>query len=162
LGATEKQQQSKKNGFPWIAATIIDGMKAHTVGRTLGIGLRIAGRIAGQRAAAAAQNASSPAADRQAAEQRQATGQVAGRVSGGVVRGIGGFLRPFRRVGGKLMLEVTGVFFFLPVVVFGPALWRARASYSHGPDHWTFLLSAAISALFLYLSVSSFWRAWRK
>jgi hypothetical protein len=131
-------------------------MKPHSVGRTLGIGLRIAGRIAGQRAAAAAQNASSSPGDRQAA------GQVVGQVSGGVVRGIGGFLRPFRRVGGKLMLEVTGVFFLLPVVVFAPALWRARASYIQGPDHWTFLLSAAVTALFLYLSASSFWRAWRK
>jgi hypothetical protein len=140
-------------------------MKPHSVGRTLGIGLRIAGRMAGQRAAAAAQNASSSPGDRQAADnsaQRRATGQVVGQVSGGVVRGIGGFLRPFRRVGGKLMLEVTGVFFLLPVVVFAPALWRARASYIQGPDHWTFLLSAAVTALFLYLSASSFWRAWRK
>jgi hypothetical protein len=140
-------------------------MKPHSVGRTLGIGLRIAGRIAGQRAAAAAQNATAPPTDAQAANhvaQRRAPGQVAGRVSGGVARGVGGFLRPFRRVGGKLMLEVSGVFFLLPVVVFAPALWRARASYSHGPDHWTFVLSAVFTVLFFYLSVSSFWRAWRK
>ena len=140
-------------------------MKSHSVGRTLGIGLRIAGRIAGERAAAAAQNASGSPAERQAADRAarsRATGQAAGQASKGVARGIGGFLRPFRSVGGKLMLEVTGVFFLLPVVVFAPALWRTRVSYSHGPDHWTFVLSAAFTVLFLYLSVSSFWRAWRK
>jgi len=140
-------------------------MKPHSVGRALGIGMRIAGRVVGQRAAAAAQNASSSPAERMTADntaQNRATGQAAGQVSKGVARGIGGFLRPFRRVGGKLMLEVTGVFFLLPLAVFAPALWRAKASYSHGPDHWTFVLSAALSALFLYLSGSSFWRAWRK
>jgi len=140
-------------------------MKSHSVGRTLGIGLRIAGRIAGERAAAAAQNASGSPAERQAADRAarsRATGQAAGQASKGVARGIGGFLRPFRSVGGKLMLEVTGVFFLLPVGVFAPALWRTRVSYIHGPDHRTFLLSAALTALFLYLSVSSFWRAWRK
>jgi hypothetical protein len=41
-------------------------------------------------------------------------------------------------------------------------LWRARASYAHGPDHSTFLLTAGVMAVFLYLSISSFWRAWRK
>ena len=72
---------------------------------------------------------------------------------------MGGFLRPFQRVGGILWLEVTGVFFFLPVVVFGPVLWKTRLSWAHGPDHSTFVITAAIVVLFLYLSVSSFWRA---
>jgi hypothetical protein len=72
---------------------------------------------------------------------------------------VGGFLAPFRRVGGILWLEVTGVFFFLPVVVFGPTLWRIRGSYAHGPDHNTFLLTSGVILVFLYLSVSSFWRA---
>jgi hypothetical protein len=76
-----------------------------------------------------------------------------------VARGVGGFLRPFRRVGGILWLEVTGVFFFLPVVVFAPILWRSRASYVHGPDHSTFLLTGGVMLVFFYLSVSSFWRA---
>jgi hypothetical protein len=73
-----------------------------------------------------------------------------------------GFLRPFGRVGGILWLEVTGVFFFLPVVVFGPTLWRTRLSWAHGPDHRTFLIAAGIVALFLYLSVTSFLRARRR
>jgi len=74
-------------------------------------------------------------------------------------RGIAGFLRPFQRVGGILWLEVTGVFFLLFVVVLAPTLWRTRASYFHGPDHRTFLSAAIVMVVFLYLGVSSFWRA---
>jgi hypothetical protein len=147
-----------------VAATIINGMKPHSIGRTLGIGLRVAGRIAGQRAAASAEAAAGapaqPAVDM--AAQNRATGLAAGQATRGVARGVGGFLRPFSRVGGILWLEVTGVFFLLPVVVFGPTLWRMRASYLHGPDHKTFLLTAGVVVVFLYLSVSSFWRARRK
>jgi hypothetical protein len=140
-------------------------MKPHAIGRTLGIGLRVAGRIAGQRAAAHAQAAASSPAPQQAVDtavQSRAAGQAAGRATKDVARGVGGFLRPFRRVGGILWLEVTGVFFFLPVVVFGPTLWRTRASWAQGPDHRTFLVSAGVMVVFFYLSVSSFWRARRK
>ncbi|HEY5083055.1 MAG TPA: hypothetical protein VII48_00915, partial [Rhizomicrobium sp.] len=91
-----------------------------------------------------------------------AAGQTVLKGSPAIARGVGGFLRPFRRVGGILWLEVTGVFFLLFVVAFVPTMWRARASWAHGPDHRTFLVAAAIVALFLYLSVSSFWRARRK
>jgi hypothetical protein len=82
--------------------------------------------------------------------------------AGSVAQGIGGFLRPFRRAGSIVWLEVTGVFFLLPVLVFAPTFWRIRTSWLHGPDHKTFLLTAGIMALFLYLSASSFWRARRK
>ena len=88
-----------------------------------------------------------------------ADGRTAGLAGRRVLRGIGGFLRPFQRVGSAIWLEVTGVFFFLPVVVFAPTLWRARASWAHGPDHRLFLLTAGIMVMFTYLSVSSFWRA---
>jgi len=50
----------------------------------------------------------------------------------------------------------------MPVVVFAPNLWRYRASYAHGPDHRTFIVSAIIVLVFLYLGVSSFWRAQRR
>jgi len=55
-----------------------------------------------------------------------------------------------------------GVFFLLPVVVFAPTIWRTKSSYAHGPDHTTFLLSTAIALVFLYLGVTSFWRAGKK
>ena len=142
-------------------------MKPQSIGRALGIGLRVAGRIAGQRMAASAQAASNPPvpAGSKAAQPSavsHAAGQVAARAPRGVAHGISGFLRPFRRVGGILWLEVTGVFFFLPVVVFAPTLWRTRLSWAHGPDHRTFLVSAVIVLLFLYLSITSFWRARRR
>ncbi len=139
-------------------------MKPQSIGRALGIGLRVAGRIAGQSVAAGARAvASQPAAAAgPGAAQTRAAGQVAGQATRGVARGIGGFLRPFGRVGGILWLEVTGVFFLLPVVVFAPVLWKTRLSWAHGPDHRTFLVTAAIVVVFLYLGVSSFWRARHK
>jgi hypothetical protein len=57
---------------------------------------------------------------------------------------------------------VTGVFFFLPVIVFAPTLWRVRASYAHGPDHRTFVVTTAVIVVFFYLGATSFWRARRK
>jgi Ca2+/Na+ antiporter len=133
-------------------------MKPHSIGRALGIGMRVAGRIAGQRLVAGA--AASPTGS--TAAQNRAAGQAAGRATGSIARGIGGFLRPFRRLGGMLWLEVMGAVFFLPVVVFSSTLWRTRASYDHGPDHRTFLVTAGIVLVFLYLSASSFWRARRR
>ena len=145
------------------------GMKPQSIGRAVGIGLRVAGRIAGQRVAASVQAAASqptpivqaPDAAARAAQTR-ASGKVAGQATRGVARGVGGFLRPFQRVGGIIWLEVAGVFFFLPVVVFGPTVWKTRLSWAHGPDHRTFLIAAGIVLLFLYLSVTSFLRARRR
>ena len=156
-----------KYGTATAAATIITKMRPENIGRALGIGLRVAGRIVGQRMAGGARNAQSHSAATASAPQSVADagvrgrveGQAAGRATAGVARGVGGFLRPFRRVGGILWLEVTGAFFLLPVVVFAPKLWSARASWAHGPDHRTFLLTAGVMAVFLYLGVSSFWRA---
>lgn len=142
-----------------IAVTIINGMKPQTIGRALGIGVRVAGRAAGRQlagpSAAAARHAT-------VAGQAAATGQAVGRASRGVAKGVGGFLRPFGRVGGILWLEVTGVFFLLPVLVFGPKLWQTRASWDHGPDHRTFISSVIVVVIFLYLGVTSFWRAHRR
>ncbi|MGC9159621.1 MAG: hypothetical protein ACP5FH_11590 [Terracidiphilus sp.] len=150
-------------------------MKPQTIGRALGIGLRVAGRIAGQRIAAGEQSdgapspataaaaQATPGAEARAPEANPADGRAAGRAAGrtthGVARGVGGFLRPFRRVGGIVWLEVTGAFFFLFVLVFAQALWRMRASWALGENHPRFLIFAAIMVVFLYLSVSSFWRA---
>lgn len=156
---------------PSLTATIIDGMRPQTVGRVLGAGLRIAGRMAGQRLAGSGNprpvtvagvggpntsaRVSYPPNAREAA-------QKARKVSTGVARGVGGFLRPFGRVGGNILLEVTGVFFFLFVLIFGTWAWKLRTAYAHGADHTRFLVYAAMTLLFLYLSVSNFWRARRK
>ncbi|HUH64261.1 MAG TPA: hypothetical protein VLZ50_14740 [Terracidiphilus sp.] len=147
-------------------------MKPHIIGRTLGIGLRVAGRVVGQRVATGAQvepnqpPAGAPAAttalQADAAARGRAAREAAARTAGGVGRGVAGFLRPFRRVGGILWLEVSGVFFLLFVVVFAPVAWRTRHSYAHGPDHRSFWAAAAIMALFLYLGITSFWNARKK
>jgi hypothetical protein len=147
-------------------------MKPHSIGRTLGIGLRVAGRVVGQRVAAGAQTrpkappSEVPAAEAairaDAAARGRAAGEATARTAGGVGRGVAGFLRPFRRVGGILWLEVSGVFFLVFVVAFAPTLWRTRHSYAQGPDHRTFWAAAAIMAIFLYLGITSFWKARKK
>jgi hypothetical protein len=140
-------------------------MKPQLIGRVLGTGLRVAGRVASQHMAASAKaavNAPALQPSVEAAAQSHAAGKAAGKTTRGVARGVGGFLRPFGRVGGIVWLEVTGVFFFLFVIVFARALWMYRASYAQGPDHQRFLVSVPLLLVFLYLSVSSFWRARRK
>lgn len=82
-----------------------------------------------------------------------------GRQSGSITRALGAFFKPFRRAGSIIWLQVAGVFFLLPVVVFAPTLWRTRLSYAHGPDHRTFLSAAIVVTVFLYLGVTSFLRA---
>ena len=134
------------------------------IGRALGIGVRVAGRVVGQRLIAGEQAAASGPSMSASQPVRntsvQASGVTRTRGQGGdIAKGVGGFLRPFRRVGGVLWLEVMGAFFLLPVAAFGPNLWRMRASWAHGPDHNMFLITAGIVLLFLYLGVSSFWRA---
>jgi hypothetical protein len=141
-------------------------MKPLKLGRILGTGLRVAGRIAGQRINAGARSAeassaaSASAAEAGAGAQVQAAKRAA--ASRNLAGGLGGVLRPFRRVGGIVWLEVTGAFFLLFVPVFAQALWSTRNSYAHGPAHQKFLVSAAMTAVFLYLGLTSFWRARRR
>jgi hypothetical protein len=144
-------------------------MKPSDFGRRLGIGVRVAGKIAQQRAQTAAQSPPRQAAANIASEVRGAQNDMrqqaqafAGKATRTAGRGVGGFLRPFTRVGGILWLEVTGFFFGLFTLWFGIDLWKARQAYAHGPDHQRFLMDSALGALFLYLCISSFWRAQRK
>jgi hypothetical protein len=145
--------------------TIIIGMRPENIGRVLGIGVRVAGRVAGQRLADTQPRASAPPASiqgNQPSADVASRGRAAGQATTNLGRGLAGFFKPFRRVGGALWLEVTGVFFFLPVLVFTPTMWRTRLSFLHGPDHRTFIASTVVVVLFLYLSVSSFYRARRR
>jgi hypothetical protein len=157
------------------------------IGRALGVGVRVVGRMAGQlldgpaqpAVAAPQQHQAAPVANSQAPSsnhsnhQNRATGrgaahatiqagQSVGQASQSLSRGVGGFLRPFRRVGSILWLEVTGVFFLLPAVVFAPSLLREIQAYPHSSDHRTLWVTAGVVAVFLYLGVSSFWRAHRR
>lgn len=101
-------------------------------------------------------------AGQETAHRAVQAGQVVGQTGRKVTQGVGGVLRPLRRVGGILWLEVTGVFFLLPVVVFTPVLWREILAYRHITDHKTLWLTSGIIAIFLYLGISSFWRARRR
>ena len=132
-------------------------MKPQTIGRVMGIGVRVAGRVAGQ-----CISGSGPSTQGPPVPLTRSAGKAAGRATKGLARGVGGFLRPFHRVGTIVFLEVAGVFFLLFVFVFARTLWNARASYAHGPDHLKFEVAAALIVIFLYLGLSSFWRARRK
>jgi hypothetical protein len=157
-------------------------MYPRNIGRALGISVRIAGRIAGQRIAAAAQPAAAqtnstapPGAPRidinsvraqsavaastiRAQSQAQTAARTAAQTSRGISSGISGFLRPFRRIGGIVWLEVTGSFFFLFAAVFALRLWQNWSGIS-GISR-DFAIGAAV--VFLYLGVTSFWRARRR
>ena len=144
-------------------------MRPRYIGRALGIGVRIAGRIAGQRITGPAQstasaphvNAQSVAAANRVAQiesQVRTAASVAAQTSRGVSKGIGGFLRPFRRVGGIVWLEVTGTFFLLFAALFALRLWQSWSGI--GRVSRDFAIGAAV--VFLYLGVTSFWRARRR
>jgi hypothetical protein len=144
-------------------------MRPQSIGRVLGTGLRVAGRIAGQRMATAMASSPSPPPSPSpsasvapaVAEQRSANAshRPARPAAGGLRRGASGLLRPFRRVGGIVWLEVTGSFFLLFALAFARALWSIGASWSHAEDRPRFLFVFALMAVFFYLGVSSFWRA---
>ena len=145
--------------------TIIVGMKPQTIGRVLGIGVRVAGRMAGQRLSATQVAEAIPGAPARSAVVEgapRAAARRAGVAASAVGRGVGGFLKPFRRVGNIVFLEVVGVFFLLFAIGFGNWAWRIRAQVAQGPDHTKFLAYAAMTVVFVYLGVSSFWRARRR
>ena len=141
-------------------------MNANDFGKKLGIGVRVAGRVAQQhaqhRAEQKAQNppsASNPTRTVPQAREVVANSRTLTRAAG---RGIGGFLRPFGRVGGLLWLEVTGFFFGLFTLYFAQDVWRTRLSYAAGPQHTRFLIAVGLTLVFGYLSLSAFWRARRR
>ena len=146
-------------------------MKAERIGRVLGIGLRVAGRIVGGHIAGPQQPGAPrlvgsasiarpavPSATQQAARTAAQLSRGAAQVSTAAARGAGGFLKPFKRVGGILWLEVTGTFFLLFALVFGGYAWQSWKTHTIKSVE----LSVAIGAVFLYLGVSSFWRARRR
>jgi hypothetical protein len=141
-------------------------MYPRNIGRALGIGVRIAGRIAGQRIAASGQpaanapcvDAHSAASTIHAQSQAQTASRIAAQTRRSLSSGIGGFLRPFRRIGGIVWLEVAGSFFLLFAVVFVLRLWQNWSGT--GAISRDFAIGAAL--VFLYLGVSSFWRARRR
>ncbi len=142
-------------------------MEPRNIGRALGIGVRVAGRIAGQRVANSVPSAASPPHPKaqsvaagpslvsQALPHAQAVGRIAARTGPNLRKGIGGLLRPFRRVSGIVWLEATGTFFLLFAALFALRLWQNWSGI--GAVSRDFSIGAGV--VFLYLGVSSFWRA---
>ena len=145
-------------------------MEPRNIGRALGIGVRVAGRIAGQRVvgpasppanpptAKAQSIAAAPGLVAPARPQSEAAPRIAAETGRNVSKGIGGFLRPFRRVGGIVWLEATGTFFLLFAVLFALRLWQSWS----GIGAISRDLSIGAAVVFLYLGVTSFWRARRR
>lgn len=69
---------------------------------------------------------------------------------------------PFVHVGGVLWLEITGCFFAVFSLFFAQGVYRLRAGWQTGPDHQKIVIYAAVAILFLYFSISSFYRAHKK
>ena len=139
-------------------------MKAEKVGRTVGIGMRLAGKIFGSTLAGAGQSTGTvhEAVRESRGEAQRSRVEVAGKVARGAGRGVGGFIRPFARIGHILWLEVMGAIFLLFALIFASSLWYLHTRDGLGPNNPTFLLVAGLGLLFLYFGLSSFWRARRK
>lgn len=69
---------------------------------------------------------------------------------------------PLVHAGSVLWLEITGVFFAIFCLYFVQGAWRLRAAWHVGSQHEKFLMYATVAAVFLYFSVSSFYRVYRK
>ncbi|HVJ09586.1 MAG TPA: hypothetical protein VM554_14505 [Acidisarcina sp.] len=69
---------------------------------------------------------------------------------------------PFAHVSSVLWSEVTGVFFGLFAFYFARGIFVYRAQYKAGPDHEKFVLDVAMTLVFGYFALSSFYIARRK
>jgi hypothetical protein len=146
-------------------------MRSKTIGRALGIGVRVAGKAIledkplSPEAARAAEQARLEAV-RAAGVKGRVAGTALGQGTRNVRRGARNFGRavwnPFAQATSVLWLEVTGMFFALFALFFAQHLYELRLAWRAGPEHTRFLLYAALLALFLYFSASSFLRASRK
>jgi hypothetical protein len=145
-------------------------MEPKKVGRTLGIGVRVASNMLRQRveqAAAAhpgpvgAGNGRPAAAPRPAPispslSSRAATAKRGAKAFGQALLG------PFTHAGSVLWLEISGLFFALFALFFVQSVYRVRTAWRQGPEHTHLLLYVLLAAVFVWFSLSSFTRAYRK
>jgi len=64
--------------------------------------------------------------------------------------------------GGVLWLEITGLFFAMFAAYFGQSAYRMRHDYAAGPEHMHFLIYSALTAVFAWFTLSSFYKATQK
>jgi|SRR5579875_1102107 len=132
-------------------------MESNRVGRTIGVGVRVASGMLRGRAAQTARIVRQEAPAHAARGIRAASGARRGAKRFG--ESIWG---PFVHASGVLWLEITGVFFGIFSLFFIQGAWRIHDAWHSGPRHQRFLLYSAVAILFLYFSLSSFYRASRK
>ena len=143
-------------------------MEPKKVGRTLGIGARVASNMLRERV----QRASAPPSSRGVAENSVGTAPqarpsvpVSNRVAGAKrgAKAFGqAFMGPFTHAGSILWLEITGLFFALFALFFVQSIYRVRGAWKQGPEHTHLLLYGVLAIAFVWFSVSSFTRAYRK
>jgi hypothetical protein len=133
-------------------------VRSQIIGRMLGTSLRVVGKIASEQLASYS-SASTAAPSAPQPSGRVTSAPAATRVIRGTAKGLSGFFTPLRRAGKILWLQVTGSFFLLFAVFFLQNLWRLHLQWNPGKPSAPFLGSIAAALLFLYLGISSFWRA---
>jgi hypothetical protein len=85
------------------------------------------------------------------------------KLLGGVQAGVSGFLKPVMAALRVLFLEVSGVMFLFFSLAVTIAFFREYKKYATHEVGWHHLaLAGAVSGMFLYFGVSSFWQARRK
>lgn len=123
----------------------------------MGVGMRVASGMLRDRATQTAESV------RQDAPAYAARGKSA---AAGARRGAKKFGEavwgPFVHAGSVLWLEITGLFFALFSIFFAQGVYRLRADWRSGPNHERLVIYGAVAILFLYFTITSFYRARKK
>lgn len=140
-------------------------MHAERFGKALGFGMRQAGRAVARAAEAAA--APAPASGRApVAPARHRHAAVEGGHAGGLRQGARQFsaavVRPAKRAGSVLWLEVTGFLFGMIAAVAAAGVWAGRAHLRPGPGQAHELMGVGMLVVFGWFAGSNFVRARRR
>jgi hypothetical protein len=130
-------------------------MKPVRVGRKIGVGARVATVMLRNGVAHTSQAA------RRDAPSYAARARITEVKRGGKRFGEA-FWGPFAHASGVLWLEITGSFFAVFGLFFIQGVYRLRSNWRSGPDHDKLLVYALVGIVFVYFSVSSFYRAHKK
>jgi len=127
------------------------------VGRKLGVGARVVSVMLRHGASHTAQAAKREAPAYAARAKTTAAGvKRGGKRFGQSVWG------PFVHAGGILWLEISGCFFAIFSLFFIQGVYRLRADWHTGPNHQKIIIYGCVAIVFLYFSITSFYRAHKK
>ena len=128
-------------------------MQPDRMGRKLGVGVRMASGMLRDRAV---QTTDSMQQKAPVYAERATVAKREGKKFGQRIWG------PFAHAGSVLWLEITGLFFGLFGLYFAQNAFKLRHAWSTGSEHARFVVYCIITAVFLYFTASSFYRARRK